>query len=82
MELRTHCTFLGLDQAMLCVSFKPSLRPFSAPNAAPIREGHRDSLASTNKNLTQSVETKMQFTEKDSTSLHVSTEHIRNSLYC
>lgn len=33
--LNTYCTFLGFDHAIFCVSFKPSRKPFSAPNAAP-----------------------------------------------
>lgn len=34
-RLHTHCTLRGLDHAMSLVSFKPILRPLTAPNAAP-----------------------------------------------
>lgn len=35
LRLNTYCTFLGFDHTIFCVSFKPSRKPFSAPNAAP-----------------------------------------------
>ncbi len=34
--LYTHCTLRGLDHAMSLVSFRPILRPFTVPSAAPV----------------------------------------------